>query len=95
MPAPQIMKETTEVGRSIPQECVQRTVEQGVDLPVPQIQERIVQVGTEPLCELMGAERGDHDHQSGDRVGERIDDGLVPRVTKEILEEIKDIPFPS
>ena len=42
-----------------------------------------------PLCERMLAESGKHGHQSGDRAGEQIDDGLVPRVTKEIIEESK------
>ena len=30
LPAPQIMKESIEVARSIPRDCVQRTAEQGV-----------------------------------------------------------------
>ena len=98
LPAPQMMNETVEVVRSIPQKCVQSTVEQGVDVPVPQIQKRIVQVDKERPCELMGAERGNHLHQRMDRVEEQIDDGLVPRVTKEILDKIKTFPrgaFPS
>ena len=63
-PAPQIVKETIEVARSIPLECSQHTVEQVVDVSVPQLQERIVQVGKEQPCERMGAERGNHVHQS-------------------------------
>ena len=67
--------------RSTSQECVQRTVEQGVDVPVLQIQEWIVQVGKERLGERMGTVRG----ITFIRV-----DGLVPLIRKEILEEIKD-----
>ena len=63
------------------QECVQRTVEQGVDVPVLQIQEWIVQVGKERPGERMGIVRG----ITFIRV-----DGLVPLIRKEILEEIKD-----
>ena len=40
-----IMKESSGVARSVPQECVQRTVEQVVNVPVLQIKERIVHVG--------------------------------------------------
>ena len=65
--ATDIMKKTIEVARSILQECVQPTVKHGVDVPVPQIQERLLQVGKEPPSERMGAEHGNHVRQSGDR----------------------------
>ena len=67
-----IMKEIVDVVRLKLQECAQSTVKQGVDVPVPQIQERLVVVGKERHCERLGAERGDHVHQSGDRVREQV-----------------------
>ena len=49
-----------------------------------------MQVGHECFCERMGAERGNHVLESGDTIGEQIDDGLMPRkrsfkTTKDIL----------
>ena len=45
VPVPQLMEETVEAAKSIPEERTQqRTLEETVSVPVPQIQEQIVEV---------------------------------------------------